>query len=375
MTKRSVRRFSALAVLTALALVATACSDGGSSGGGDDAAAPPGGTASAPGERPVQFVGAGRVKLFGTFTMPETNAGQSVPGVLVVPTGGAGDRNGPQGQTGVADPLGRELADTFMRAGLATYRYDQRGTGESRIEPDVRLTLDDLVADARAALDLLAQRRETAGRDLAVVGYDHGGLVALRLAAVDDRVKRLVLVSTPGRSLADVRAAQLADRHGPESAEALRAQVASLLATRSLPPLDAMRTELRPLFPTQEAAFLAELYGLDPAVDAARVKAQTMIVVPADPTPYDPQRLAAALPAAQVVTSAGRGATLVVSGETPEDLSDPMSAKHEHGAGAPVAATKRDTAVLDRMSAFLTAAPRSQSPTVAVRPGAAPVGR
>lgn len=292
-------------------------------------------------------------QLFGTFAMPATEAGASVPGVLVVPTAGAG---GLLAQTGTADPLGKDLATTFNGAGVASYRYDQRGTGQSKLEPDVRLSLDDLVADARAGLDLLAQRRETAGRDLAVVGYDQGGLVALRLAATDPRVKRLVLISTPGRSLLDVRASQLQTRSGPETAEALRSEVAKLLATRTVPPLDTLRTEVRPLLPAQEAGFLAELYGFDPAAEAAKVKVPTMIVVPADPTPYDPQRLAAAIPGTQVVTSAGSGSTLVVSGPTPEDLSDPTAVNHEHGAGPPVAPTTRDTAALDRVARFLAAA-------------------
>lgn len=349
--------FRRIAPLVLLAVVAVACSEGGSTD--DDAAAPAVGTPTAAGDRPVQFEGAGDVKLFGTFSVPATPAGESVPGVLIVPTAGAGERYGLRAQTGVDDPLGRDLADTFTEAGLATYRYDQRGSGESRMEPDVRLSLDDLVADARAALDLLADRRETAGRDLAVVGYDQGGLVALRLAAVDDRVKRLVLISTPGRSLADVRATQLQARNGPESAEALRSVVAGLLSTGTVPPLDELRTELRPLFPAEEAAFLAELYGMDPAAEAARVEASTMIVVPADPAPYDPQRLAAAIPGAEVVNSVGRGVGLVIEGETPADLSDPASASHIHGAGPPVAITERDAAALERMSRFLAAGPGS----------------
>ena len=348
----STRRPRWIPVLALLTLLATACSGG---GGGDasseDATAPVGGQ-TGPSERPVQFEGAGKVKLFGTLTMPALQSGGSVPGVLVVPTAGVGGLLAP---TGVADPFTKDLATTFAGAGVAAYRYDQRGTGESRLEPDVRLSLDDLVADARAGLDLLAQRRETTGRDLSVVGYDQGGLVALRLAAVDDRVKRVVLISTPGRSLVDVRAAQVQARYGPEAAEALRTEVANLLTTRTVPPLEALRTELRPMLPAQEAGFLAQLYGYDPAADAARVKAQTMIVVPTDPAPYDPQRLAAAIPGAQVVNSVGSGSALVISGPTPEDRSDPTSANHDHGAAPPVATTKRDTDALDRMARFVAA--------------------
>ncbi len=347
-----------IAALVLFALGAAACSGGGSSGT-DDALALPSGSASTPGERPVQFEGAGKVKLFGTFTMPATTGGKGVPAALVVPTGGAGGGRNGAGQTGVADPFSRELSEAFAGAGLATYRYDQRGTGESRIEPDVRLTFDDLVADARAGLDLLAQRTETAGQELSVVGYDQGGLVALRLAAVDNRVKRLILISTPGRSLVDVRAAQLEPQHGPESAAALRSLVADLLSTRTLPPLDAIRTELRPLFPAEEAAYLADLYGLDPAADAAKVKVPTMIVVPTGAAPYDSQRLAGAIPGSQVVRSVGAGPALVVSGATPPDLSNPTSANHEHGAGAPLAPTTRDAAAVDQMARFLSTPIRS----------------
>ncbi len=79
-----------------------------------------------------------------------------------------------------------------------------------------------------------------------------------------------------------------------------------------------------------------------------------MIVVPADPAPYDPQRLAAV----QVVTSVGSGSALVISGVTPEDRSDPTSPAHEHGMTPPVATTPRDTAALDRVATFPTSPSR-----------------
>ena len=349
----STRRSPWIPLFALLTVLATSCSGGGGGGGAsdEDATAPLGGQTGR-GERPVQFEGAGKVKLSGTLTMPAIQSGGSVPGVLVVPTAGVGGLLAP---TGVADPFTKDLANTFAEAGVAAYRYDQRGTGESKLEPDVRLSLDDLVADARAGLELLAQRRETTGRDLSVVGYDQGGLVALRLAAVDDRVKRVVLISTPGRSLLDVRAAQLRARYGPEAAEALRTEVANLLTTRTVPPLEALRTELRPMLPAQEAGFLAQLYGYDPVADAPKVKAQTMVVVPRDPAPYAPQRLTAAIPGAQLVTSTGTGSTLVISGPTPEDRSDPTSVNHEHGAGPAVSTTTRDTDALDRMARFVAA--------------------
>ncbi|MFP5316698.1 MAG: alpha/beta hydrolase [Acidimicrobiia bacterium] len=347
-----------LALPLLFALLLSACGGGGGSGdAAEDDPLEDDVTATQPGERAVQVAGADRTRIFGTLTVPPAAARASVPGVLLLPSAGSGDRNGTISPNGVPSGLGRELAGAFSDAGLVTYRYDRRGTGESRLESGAAVTVDALVDDARAALDLMAQRKETEGKDLAVVAYEEGGLIALRLAAADPRVKRLVLVSTPGRSLADVHAARLAAQYGPESADAFRATVANLLASRTLPPLAEMRTEHRALLPPEDAAFLADLYAIDPAAEAARVKVPTMIVVPALHTAaYDAPRLAAALPGAQVVNAAG-GANLQVVGNAPlDDKSDPTSPNHEHGAGPPVAPSERDAPTFDRITGFLTAA-------------------
>ena len=75
MTTRLHRTVATLAVLAA---VATGCSRGGSSST-DDAAAPPGQASTAGGEHPVQFVGAGKVRLFGILSLPTTRSGRASP--------------------------------------------------------------------------------------------------------------------------------------------------------------------------------------------------------------------------------------------------------------------------------------------------------
>lgn len=313
-------------------------------------------TASEPGERSVQVLSADKTRIFGTLTVPPAAANASVPGALILPSAGPGDRNGTLSPTGVPSGLGQALAGQLTDAGLVTYRYDRRGTGESKLEDGTALTLQGQVDDAKAALDVMAQRKETQGKDLAVVGYEEGGLVALRVAASDPRVKRLVLVST-GRSLVDVQAARLAATNGPESADAFRTTVANLIATGTLPPLSDMRAELRPLLPPENAAYLAELYRFDPVAEAAKVRARALLVVPANAAPYDATGLAAALPGAQVMTAAG-GPNLTIEDTTPQDdLSDPMNPRHDHGAAAPVAPVERDAAAFDRITGFLTSAP------------------
>jgi hypothetical protein len=147
----------------------------------------------------------------------------------------------------------------------------------------------------------------------------------------------------------------MAERYGSDSVAPLRSLVSDLLATRTLPPADAMRTELRPLFPTQEAPFLADLYGVDPVAEAAKVRVPTMIVVPSDTVPYEPQRLAAAIPGAQVATSAADTTTLVLPGNPVEAGSDPSSPEHVPRDGPPVPPTIHDAVALEGMARFLAA--------------------
>ena len=359
MMMHKARRYRRMVLSLVLALLLAACGGGGGGSDTDTALDDPidrEPSANEPGERSVQVVSGDRTRIFGTLTVPPAAARASVPGVLVLPSAGNGDRNGTIAPNGTPSGLGRDLAGALTDSGLVTYRYDRRGTGESRLDEGATVTVEGLVADARAALDLLTQRRETEGKDLAVVGYEEGGLIALRLAATDARVKRLVLVSAPGSSLVDLHAGRLAAQYGPESAEQFRTLVANLLANRTLPPLAEMRTELRPLLPPDDAPYLAELYGIDPVAEAARVRIPTMIVVPANAAPYDAPRLAAAIPGAQVVSSAGGPSLELVDGRPVDDLSDPLNPRHDHGAATPVTPSQRDAPTYDRITGFLTAA-------------------
>ena len=362
MSARSLTSVGPLRVLlVGLALALAGCGGGESDDAGTSTDDPLEQLTTA-GERPVQVTGAGKVRLGGTLFVPPaaTQSGTtSVPGVLFVPTLGPGERNGPvlPGGAGL-DPLAADLAKTFGEGGLASYRYDGRGTGESKLEPGARLSFDDLVADAKAGIDLLAQRKETAGRDLSVVGYDAGGLVALRLAAIEPRVKRVVLISVPGRPLVESQAAHFSAQFGPESGEALRAAVAQMLATKALPPLGQLPTELRSLLPSDEIPFLTEVYTLDPAAEAAKVKAQALVVAPSAPQAREviaPERLTQAIPGAELVLADRAGPTLVITGPAPsEDPGDPASAAHIHGAGPAQAKTERDTATIGRIASWLS---------------------
>lgn len=227
-------------------------------------------------DRPVTLEGAGGLDLGATLTLPAGAGGDPVPGVLIVPGGATLNRNSLVGLAGgVPDPLYDDLSLASIGSGLAVLRYDRRGTAGSQPPADEPLTFDQFVTDARAGVDFLAQRREVAGAPLALVGYDDGGLVALRIAASDPRVGAVVLISTTGRPLVDYLADDFVANDpagGPAVAQALRAAVAEVRAGR-VPPQSSLPVALRPLFPAEPnvSGYVQEIFSLVPAQEARGV--------------------------------------------------------------------------------------------------------
>lgn len=233
-------------------------------------------------DRPVEVRGAGGLRLGATLTLPSRLGAGRAPGVLVVPGGGAQDRNGGITLDGtLPDPLYQDLAEQFAGSGLVSLRYDRRASRSVQLPPGTPLTWDDLVADARAALEFLAQRRETQNQPLTVVGYDQGGFIAMLLAS-DPRVKGVVLISTPGRPVSEVLASDF-QRGIPDPAKAsavsaeMRTAAAQLVSTGIPPDVAAMPEELRLIF-AADAAYLRGLFAFDPVAEAAKVRQPALVV-------------------------------------------------------------------------------------------------
>ena len=108
-------------------------------------------------------------KLAGTLAIPK-GAGP-FPCVLLLSGSGQQDRD----ETIYGHKPFLIIADRLARAGIATYRFDDRGTGktEGRVG-----TLDTEVADAAAVLDVLAKQTEVDPARLGVLGHSTGGMVA-----------------------------------------------------------------------------------------------------------------------------------------------------------------------------------------------------
>jgi len=90
-----------------------------------------------------------------------------------------------------------KLARALAKSGIAAYRFDFRGSGESTGEFST-MTIRREIGDARAALGLLAGEAGIDRSRLGLLGLSLGGCVAANLAARDARVRSLALWSAVG---------------------------------------------------------------------------------------------------------------------------------------------------------------------------------
>ena len=137
----------------------------------------------------------GSVSLAGTLTYP-VSGGETLPVVLLLPDLGPFDRDGnlPGLQTGIL----RELARGLAQMGIASYRFDQRGTGKSGGAYS-DLSLDDLLGDARIAVFLLRALKFADRAKIYAFGLGAGGTIASLLAS-QGTVAGLIALGAPAHT-------------------------------------------------------------------------------------------------------------------------------------------------------------------------------
>jgi pimeloyl-ACP methyl ester carboxylesterase len=129
-------------------------------------------------------------KIFGTLTLPFVKT--SVPLVVVIAGSGPTDRDGNQGKMKNNSLLA--LGDSLAKKGIATFRYDKRGTGASRqAAPDESsLRFDDYVSDAADWVKKFQQDKRFS--KIYIAGHSEGSLVGM-LAAQRVRVDGFISIA------------------------------------------------------------------------------------------------------------------------------------------------------------------------------------
>jgi pimeloyl-ACP methyl ester carboxylesterase len=136
-------------------------------------------------------------KLAGTLVLPEGKG--PFPAVVLVSGSGPQDRN--------EELMGHKpfliIADYLARRGIASLRYDDRGTAASGGK-FAKATTMDFADDAQTALSFLAKRKEIDPKRIGIVGHSEGGMIAPLVAGRDSRVAFVVLLAGPGLRGAEI---------------------------------------------------------------------------------------------------------------------------------------------------------------------------
>ncbi len=140
----------------------------------------------------VEFVNEkANITLKGTLTRPDKDG---VYPLAIIISG-----SGPQNRDGLifAHKPYLVLADHLTRHGIAVFRFDERGVGESegRFETS---GLDDFASDVEAALDHLESQMPTSFSHVGLIGHSIGGIIAPRIATERKDIDFLVLMAAPG---------------------------------------------------------------------------------------------------------------------------------------------------------------------------------
>lgn len=132
------------------------------------------------------------ITLAGTFTYPE--AGNNFPVAVLISGSGPQNRN--------SEIFNHRsfalLADYLSRNGIAVFRYDDRGTGESTGIYHTA-SIQDFSTDALAAISYLKTRPEINAQKIGIIGHSEGGTIAFMLAGGDNDLS--FIVSMAGSSI------------------------------------------------------------------------------------------------------------------------------------------------------------------------------
>ena len=219
-------------------------------------------------------VDTGRGILPGTLLLP---AGPGpFPVVLILAGAGTTDRDGNNYSVPGKNDALKQLAEALRERGVASLRYDKRGSGEAYylVAKEEDLRFDDYVKDAAAALAALhADRRFSR---LVVAGHTEGALVAAAALAEPGApaVDGLALLCASGKSAVETVGAAVAGAPASLKAEG-EAIMAALRAGKTYPhPSPYFADFFRPSF----QPYLASWFKYDLRAELRADKAPLLLV-------------------------------------------------------------------------------------------------
>ncbi|MEQ9529749.1 MAG: alpha/beta fold hydrolase [Parvibaculaceae bacterium] len=237
-------------------------------------------------------------ELYGTLTLPDGDA--PADAALIIAGSGPTDRDGnfPGGPNDSLKMLAAELGER----GIASLRFDKRGTGESiaAAPSEEKLRAETFVEDVEGWITFLKERPSI--RRVVVIGHSEGGLVGT-LAAQKQPVAGIVLLASAGRPAPALIREQLAGQDlPPEIAKRAEEILASLERGETV---DKVPHQLDALYRPSVQPYLISWFKYDPAEELAKLDVPVLVIQGTrdlQARPADSEKLAAAHDGATLVT-------------------------------------------------------------------------
>jgi uncharacterized protein len=183
-----------------------------------------------------------RVKTNAQLTYPAVGKGP-FPGVLLIHGSGALDKNETSGFVHKNGPKPStpywQIAQYLSERGFAVLRYDKRGIGANyTINQNVwgNATLNDLIEDAKKALNVLTMQPEVDAKRISIIGHSEGTIIAPRVAIDNStKIKNIILMGTVAQNLIrDILRHQVVDLPSEYATQVLDKNHTGLISIRQI---------------------------------------------------------------------------------------------------------------------------------------------
>ncbi|MBO6622787.1 MAG: alpha/beta hydrolase [Balneola sp.] len=139
----------------------------------------------------------GEIQIGGTLTLPTGN----VKAPLLIMSSGSGAQNRDSEVFGFR--IFSDMAQRLAEEGIPSFRYDDRGVGESTGNFG-NATLADLALDVETIMSYFQHDAKNKFQHFTLLGHSQGGVVAGKVAAENDSVIQLILMGSTAPSLSEI---------------------------------------------------------------------------------------------------------------------------------------------------------------------------
>ena len=208
--------------------------------------------------------------IYGILEIPQGN--KKMPVILVIAGSGPTDRNG-NSSMGVNSNVYKMLADSLLRHGIASLRYDKRGVGESKaaVKSESSVKFEDMINDAASFIKML--KADGRFSKVIVLGHSEGSFIGM-IAAGREGADAYVSVAGAGERIDKIIERQLA-------AESPKLASEATLILDSLSKGYTVREfgkELAPLFPSSVQPYWISLLQYDPQEEIKKLTLPVLII-------------------------------------------------------------------------------------------------